>query len=298
MPTASRNTVERTRGARRASASKAHGDEPEEQERAGGGADENGGNPRLVSEADGKAGEHREGQSDGGEVDERRTLVARRDLVAEERGGADFASPAKGIEGEGKGGEEAKDRSERQLAGIDASDGDRHDGGEQRAGNEGDKGANSEARRNTESGDDHDLDQVDRHRESGRRAEALEGGDDIALAVEVARHGVSDANAADDKCGEADERQELGEALDVAFEAGGGVGPRPHPPRRFRKGFFRRLAECFHFGVGRLAGDEDPVAPLDQAAGLDEAGRVRALPRRSSAAARRRSRPIAGQARL
>ena len=124
----------------------AHGDEPEEQEGAGRGADEDGGDPRLVGEADGEAGEHREGQSDGGEVDERRPLVARRDLVAEERGGADFARPAEGIEGEGERGEEAVDRRERQLAGIDAGDGDRHDGGEQRAGSERDKRADDEAR--------------------------------------------------------------------------------------------------------------------------------------------------------
>lgn len=47
------------------------------------------------------------------------------------------------------------------------------------------------------------------------RAEALEGGDHRALAVQIGAHGVGDANPADDKRRQANQGQELREALDV-----------------------------------------------------------------------------------
>ena len=119
--------------------------------------------------------------------------------------------------------------------------------------------------------------EIDRDGEARPRAEALEGGDDLALAVEIAGDGVGDADPADHQRGQADQRQELGEALDIAFEARCGVGPRPHPPGAVGEGFSGGLAEGIDFSVGRRVGEEHPVAPLDQAARLDQAGRRQRL---------------------
>ena len=67
------------------------------------------------------------------------------------------------------------------------------------------------------------LDQIDRKDESARGAEALEGGDDAALAVEIGAHGVGDADAADDQRGQADQGQELRKPFDIRGERRRGI---------------------------------------------------------------------------
>jgi len=63
-----------------------------------------------------------------------------------------------------------------------------------------------------------DLGAVDREHRSARGAERFHRADGVALARQMARHRVRHADAADDKRGQGDQREELGEALDVALE--------------------------------------------------------------------------------
>jgi hypothetical protein len=71
---------------------------------------------------------------------------------------------------------------------------------------------------------EHDhLRQIDREDVAAGGAERLERGDDVAAAIDMALDGVGDADAADQQRGEADQRQELGEAADGALELRRGV---------------------------------------------------------------------------
>ena len=65
-----------------------------------------------------------------------------------------------------------------------------------------------------------DLRQVDREHVAAGGAERLEGGDHVAPAVEMALHRIGDADAADQQRGEADQRQELREALMLRSSCG------------------------------------------------------------------------------
>ena len=85
------------------------------------------------------------------------------------------------------------------------------------------------------SGDEHDL-RRGRWRTTcaARRAEALQRGDRGALAVDEAAHRIGDADAADQEGGQADQGEELGEALDVAGKARIGVERACGSPSRPR----------------------------------------------------------------
>ena len=58
-------------------------------------------------------------------------------------------------------------------------------------------------------GEQDHLRQIDREDVAAGGAQRLERGDDVAAAIDVALDRVGDADAADQKCGEADQRQEL-----------------------------------------------------------------------------------------
>ena len=79
------------------------------------------------------------------------------------------------------------------------------------------------------------LRQIDREHAAAGRAERLQGGDGVALAVEMAFDRVGDADAADQQRGQSDQGQELREALDVALELRRGVGAGADLPAGFRK---------------------------------------------------------------
>ena len=80
---------------------------------------------------------------------------------------------------------------------------------EQAGDEEGQDGADAKPDRDADRGDQHHLDEVDRDDLPARGAEALQGRDRGALAVDEAAHGVRDADAADEQRRQADERQEL-----------------------------------------------------------------------------------------
>ncbi len=85
--------------------------------------------------------------------------------------------------------------------------------------------ADDEAERDAERSEEQRLDHVDGEHEAARGAEAFEGGDDLALLGHVAPDRVADADAAEQEGGEPDEIDELGEAVGIAAERGGGIGP-------------------------------------------------------------------------
>jgi hypothetical protein len=87
-----------------------------------------------------------------------------------------------------------------------------------------------EADRDADGGDGEDLDQVDQRHEAARCAEALEGGDHGALGIEEGAYRIGDADSAGHQRGQADQRQELREALDIGRQRRrciGAVADRP-----------------------------------------------------------------------
>ena len=177
------------------------------------------------------------------------------------------------------------------AAGIDAGFGrHRDDRLQRRARRERHQRAEHQADDDAEAGDQHDLDQIDGEDEAAGGAEALEGGDDAALAVEIGAHGIGDADAADDQRGQADQRQELREALDIGRQRGRGVAARAHVPAGLGKSALARSRDALTLGLagaGRAGGPCRHARPGCPAG----SGRTRAGPPSTpSAAARSRTR--------
>ncbi len=116
------------------------------------------------------------------------------------------------------------------------------------------------------------CDEIEREDEAAGGAKALEGGDHAALAVEIGADGIGDPHPAHHKRGEADQGEELREALDVGGKCGCRVGARADAPSRFRKLFRRLGAERGEACFARAIRQPYLVDVLDQAAGLDQAG--------------------------
>ena len=124
-------------------------------------------------------------------------------------------------------------------------------------------------------GDQHDLGEVERHHLAARRAEALQGGDGRALAVDEAAHRIGDADAADQQRGQADEGQELREALDVAGKARIGVERAsgcPSRPPAAAGSASAAICGPAPASVDSVRRQDEAVGPAHEAAGLDEAG--------------------------
>ena len=137
------------------------------------------------------------------------------------------------------------------------------------------------------SGDHHHLQQMDPQDGPAGGAEALEGGDDLAAAIDVGGDRVGDADAADQQRGEPDQRQELPQPLERARHLRGGIAPVAHREAAFGQRLLDALAETDE-AVVRLAGgaaELEGVAPADQAARIDQAGRLHGLERHQHARA-------------
>ena len=150
-------------------------------------------------------------------------------------------------EREGERGEQAVEQRQRKLGRMQRRrDRQRHDGAERRgdARTAAPRRATSPIAAPTADEQQH-LPEIDREHAAAGRAERLQRRDHVALAVEMALHRVGDADAADQQRGQADQREELGEALDVALQRRRGVGAgadlpagvgklRARPPRSRR----------------------------------------------------------------
>ena len=100
----------------------------------------------------------------------------------------------------------------------------------------------------------HHLRQVERHHLAARRAEALQGGDGGALAVDEAAHRIGDADAADEQRRQPDEGEELREALDVPGKARIGIDARADAPARLGENPPGLRFDAHEAFVGRSAG--------------------------------------------
>ena len=151
----------------------------------------------------------------------------------------------------------------------------RQDTAERRRNRERQDRADDEPDRGADRGEQHHLGQVDREDAAAGRAQRFQRRDRVAAAVEIVLHGVGDADAADEQRGEANQREVLREALDVAAERGRRVGARAHLPAGVGQLLLGCRDDCIRDAViGIRRGKPQAVVPAHQAAGLDQAGRA------------------------
>ena len=135
-------------------------------------------------------------------------------------------------------------------------------------------GAQREADRDPDRGQHHHLGEVDREHARPGGAERFQRRDHVALAVEIVLGRVGDADPADQQRGEADEREILGEALDVALELRRRVAAGPDVPAGIGQPPGGLLHRALDRGLARAGGKPDAIMPPHQAAGLQQAGRA------------------------
>ena len=106
---------------------------------------------------------------------------------------------------------------------------------------------NEKTQRNAEhdadAGDQQHLQQMDREDRAAGGAEALEGGDDLAAAIDVGGDRIGDADAADQQRGEPDQRQELAQPLERARDLRRGIAPVAHGEAALGQRLLDALAE-------------------------------------------------------
>ena len=134
--------------------------------------------------------------------------------------------------------------------------------------------AQADAQHDADKRDHHHLQQVHPQDRATGGAEALEGGDDLAAAIDVGGDRVGDAYAADQQCREPDQRQELAQPLQRAGHLRGGVAPVAHGEAALGEALLDALAEGCEAVVrfGSRAAELQRIAPADEAAGIDQAG--------------------------
>ena len=180
---------------------------------------------------------------------------------------------------EGERGQQAVAGGERQVDGIDAGpQRDRDQRAEAPGRQERQRHAGGEPDDDAHQPQRQHLDQVHGDHEAAAGAEAFQRRDGLALAVDEAAHGIGDADAAHHQRGQADQRQELGEAADVAVELRRGVEARARPPAGVGEGGLRRRHRGLQARIRPAAARQrHAVAPADQAARLDQPAGAQAL---------------------
>jgi hypothetical protein len=140
--------------------------------------------------------------------------------------------------------------------------------GDQRLGEEGQRGADREADRDAQQRKCCELDEIGRQDQPLRRAQAFHDGDGPQAPGQKARDGIADAHAADQQRGEADQADELGQPVEPEADAAARLGKPPDPPAGIGKAALERVDGG---DIGRAGRKAQPVLPVQQAAGLDEA---------------------------
>jgi hypothetical protein len=138
------------------------------------------------------------------------------------------------------------------------------------------QGAGGEPGDHRGEGDQPDLHRIDAADVGRGRAEHLQRGDALALALEIRADAVADADPGDDEGGEADQAEELAHARKEAARAGRGIVAVADLPARRREGSLEPLRDGCGCGARRQA---QAIAGGEQAAGLDEAGSRKSLQR-------------------
>ena len=116
------------------------------------------------------------------------------------------------------------------------------------------------------------LPEIDREHPAAGSAERLQGRDDVALAIDVALHGIGNTDAADQQRGETDQGQELGEVIDIALQRRRCVGAAADLPAGVRQ---LRVGGGGHRAGGGIAAvrQAQAIRPAHQAAGHQQPGR-------------------------
>ena len=105
------------------------------------------------------------------------------------------------------------------------------------------------------------------------RAHRFHGGDHVALAVEMALHGIGDADAAHQQSGEPDQREILREALDVSLKLRRGIAPAADFPSGVRQLRLRCVDDRLDGLLARVVFRQaQAIAPAHKAARLQQAG--------------------------
>ena len=187
-------------------------------------ADEDQRDAAVIGEEDRSAGQHQGHQRGGGHIAPARPAALARDLVAKQRGDRHVMRAPERPEREGAGGEQAVDQRQRKLRRVNVRlDRKRNDAAEGPVDQEGQGRADRDADDGADQRQHQHLRQIDSKDAAAGRAHRFHGGDHVALAVEMALHGIGDADAAHQQSGEPDQREILREALDVARKLRRGI---------------------------------------------------------------------------
>ena len=251
-----------------------HRDQPKRDEDDGGGADEDRGEAAVVGEQDRQSRESGDDERRGDDVARPRPSSLGGDLIAEQTRHRNIVRASERPQGEGKCGQQAIGDRQRQHREVQRRlDRQRDHRAEDRCDGERQRRAESGADERGEQRDDHDLRAVDGEHAGARGAKRLHGRDRLALAREMAGDRVGNADAADEKRGQSDQRQELAEALDIAFELRRRLVAGADIPAGIGKLRLRLFFDRRHGGIARCGrGQAQPILPAHQAAGLQEAG--------------------------
>jgi hypothetical protein len=174
------------------------GDEPQCDEHAGRGRDEDRGDLAVIGERDRAGGEDRDRERGQHDVLRAGMAAFGRDGVAIERRHRHVVGAPERPEREGEGGEESVEHREGELGRMQRRlDRQRHDAAERGRDRERQDRADHQADRGTDCGEQHHFDEIDREHVAAGCAERLERRDHVAALVEIVLHGVGHADAAD-----------------------------------------------------------------------------------------------------
>ena len=145
----------------------------------------------------------------------------------------------------------------------------RNDGAERPGNRERQRGAERGADHSGEQRDQHHLSAIDGEHCAAGSAERLHGADHVALAREMRGDRIGDADAADQQRGQADQREKLREALDIAFELRRRLAAGADFPAGIRERGLSRFLDRRHRAIGAIGlRQSQPVLPAHQAARL------------------------------
>ena len=249
-------------------------DQPQGDEYSGGDADIDDGDAPVVGERD---GEHDQGNRRGGRernIDFARQTRLRRHHVAEQRANRHVMGAAEWPKRKGERRYQPVDQRKHEFAWMHRRLDRQRDDPTESPGNQ---KRQQRAQRHADAAADgrqhQHLREIDREYAFAGSAERLQGGDGLAPAVEMAFHRVADADAADQKRGQADDGEKLGEAVDVALELRQSIRAAADFPAGFGKLGARLRGDRLGSRVATVVlGQPQAIMPTHETAGLQQSG--------------------------
>ena len=266
--------MKRERGSRSRDRHQHGGDTAQHDEYDDGGGHEHRSDALVEGQADHDRNQQGDDDAHEDEIAPARPVPFGADGVAEQRRDRHVVHAAERPQAEGERGQKAVDEGQRELVGMHGRDHrQRQQFSEQADDGKRHRRAERQPNHRADRGEQDDLREIDAEHVAPRGADGLEGRDHLEPAIDMALHGVGDADAADQQCCEADQGQELREAADIAFELRRGIGAAADLPAGLRRG----VAGVRDEGIGGTVAvggvrQFDAVDPAHQAAGLDQPG--------------------------